>query len=309
MNNLQNFNNDDYEKLQNRFDALQETISKQCNTVIQPVNNENDNNNLKEIIEELKKTNKELLEKLNKQDNLEKQNKEILEKINSLQTKTTTGFTQPLVTLGPRLQKINPETLQLVKVYETVAEALKESNFLLKRPSLQKAILENTIYNGFRWSYRERDEDENVVNILPTKITKIQNIGYIAKLNQEKTKILNVYIDRKTAAIENGYLSSGALDTPVKNGTLANGNYYILLDKCDEELQNEFIEENGEPLLYKDGIGQFDNNKKIVKEFICKYDCIKQLKMSDKTLAKALDKDITYNGYYYKTLGSKTKWL
>ena len=27
--------------------------------------------------------------------------------------------------------------------------------------------------------------------------------------------------------------------------------------------------------------------------------------MSDKTLAKILDKDIKYNGYYYKSLGSK----
>ena len=34
------------------------------------------------------------------------QNKEILSRLNSLQTKTTTNFNQPLVTLGPRLQKI-----------------------------------------------------------------------------------------------------------------------------------------------------------------------------------------------------------
>jgi hypothetical protein len=31
--------------------------------------------------------------------------------------------------------------------------------------------------------------------------------------------------------------------------------------------------------------------------------------MSDKTLAKALDKDVAYNGFYYKSIGSKTQAL
>jgi hypothetical protein len=31
----------------------------------------------------------------------------------------------------------------------------------------------------------------------------------------------------------------------------------------------------------------------------------KKLKMSDKTLAKALSKNIPYNGFYFKELGSK----
>jgi hypothetical protein len=47
--------------------------------------------------------------------------------------------------------------------------------------------------------------------------------------------------------------------------------------------------------------------KKIIlsKEFVCKYDCIKSVSISDKTLAKALDKNILYQGYFYKSLGSK----
>lgn len=31
--------------------------------------------------------------------------------------------------------------------------------------------------------------------------------------------------------------------------------------------------------------------------------------MSDKTLAKTLDKNISYNGFYFKELGSKLKHL
>lgn len=259
-------------------------------------------NNSNILIQELTKT---ITTLNNKIDNLEKQNKEILEKLNTQQTKTTTGFNQQLPTIGPRLQKINPETNQLVKVYETVTEAMNE-NKNIKRPSIMKSIQENTIYCGYRWLLVERNLDPNIIhNIEPTKVTKLQNLGYIAKLNSDKTKILNVYLDRKTASLENGYISSSALDNPVKNNTLAKGFYYCLYNNCNKELTTNYENDNGKPVLYKEGVGQFDENNKLIREFNCKYDCIRSLNMSDKTLAKTLDKDIKYNGYYYKSLGSK----
>jgi hypothetical protein len=254
-------------------------------------------------IKELLNNQKEMMKIIK---NLEKSNKEILEKINPPQIKTNTGFQEPLVNLGPRLQQIHPEGLTLVKVFESVAECIKESNFVMKRPSIQKAVTENTVYQGYRWMYVERDKDPNVItNIPPTKQTKAQNIGYIAKLNSQKNEIINVYLDRKTAAINNGYESSSALDNHVKNESLTKGNYYMLFDKCSDELRDAFIEKHGEPLLYKDGIGQYDSTGNLIKEFVCKYDCIKKLQISDKTLTKALDKPVMYNNSHFKTIGSK----
>jgi prophage antirepressor-like protein len=260
-----------------------------------------------EILDTLLNGQKEMIKIIR---NLETANKEILSKLNSMQTKTTTNFNQPLVTVGPRLQKINPETMKIIKVYESVAECLKEYNFKVKRPSIDKAVKENTVYNGFRWAFVDRNEDPNILhNINPTKETKIQNLGYIAKMNKEKTEILNVYLDRKSAASFNGYTSSSALDTPVKNISLTNGHYYMLYDNCPEETISNFEQQHGEPILYKDGIGQFSIDNLLIKEFVCKYDCIKQLKMSDKTLTKALDKNILYSSFYFKRIGSKLKYL
>jgi hypothetical protein len=75
-------------------------------------------------------------------------------------------------------------------------------------------------------------------------------------------------------------------------------------------LREKFEEKNkGSPLLYKNGIGQYDSENNLVNIFACKYDCIKELKMSGKTLAKSLEKNIKYNGFYYKELGSKLKCL
>lgn len=246
---------------------------------------------------------------LNKIENIEKLNKEILEKINNMQIKTTNNFNETLPTLGPRLQKINPDNFQIFKIYESVSECMKE-NSIIKRPSINKAILENTIYHGFRWLLVDRDLDPNIIyNIEKTKETLIKNIGYVAKLNKDKTEILNIYLDKKTAAIENGYQSSSGLDNPMKKFTFTNGFYYILYDKCEEELKNKLKNKNNNsnPILYKNGIGQYDSSNNLIKEYICKYDCIRSLNISDKTLAKALDKNKMYNNYYYKYIGSKIR--
>ena len=262
----------------------------------------NQNNINNELVCELIKTINNLSTKV---DSLEKSNKEILNKLNSQQVKTTTGFNQQLSTLGPRVQKINPENLQLIKFYESITEVMNE-NKNIKRPSINKAIQENTIYCGFRWLLVERNLDPNIIhNIEPTKETKIQNIGYIAKVNKQKTEILNVYLDRKSASQLNGYPNMSSLDSPVKNCTLTNQNYYILYEKCDDELIQAFEEKYGFPLLYKNGVGQYNEEGNLIKEFKCKYDCIKDLQISDKTLTKALNNNISYKGFFYKEIGEK----
>ena len=298
-NNIKYFeknNNDEVEKLKLECEKLK------------LLNELNKNGNINSFIQELinnNNINNEIL--LNKIDNLEKMNKTILEKLNIQQVKNTTNFNQPLLTLGPRLQQINPETFSLVKVYDSVSECMRE-NYQIKRPSINKAIAENTIYNGYRWLYVDRDLDPNVIiNIQPTKKTKVQKLGYIAKLDKNKSEIINVYLDRKSASIANNFTSSSSLDNHVKNGSIINDNYYILYDDIFDDLKTNFLSKHNieEILLYKNGIGQYNNKDKLIQEFICKYDCIKKLHISDKTLTKSLEKNIAYNNNFFKYLGSK----
>lgn len=290
-------NNNDTRKLELENERLQ--------LLIQMKSENNDN----AVLYDISQTMKQLGTRL---DNIERTYTKELEKNHSPQPvappRVLTGFQDPLRTVGPRLQKINPETLALVKVYETVTELMNEDT-RIKRPSLNKAVVENTVYCGFRWVLVDREIDPNIIsNLSPTKPTKVQNLGYIAQINQEQTAIVNVFIDRKTAARLNGYESISALDIPVKNFTITNGYYYKIYEDCDAELKRVFEEEiNGPPLLYKNGLGQYDQENNLQKEFICKYDCLKQLKMSDKTLTKAMEKNIPYNGFFYKSLPVKLK--
>ena len=293
-NNIQNYN-------YTVSELLKENELLNCKLQSNQTNNlENDNKILKDLLKMVNMLNLKI-------DKLEQSNKAILDQLNTSKTKIVTGFNQHNPHLGPRLQKIHPETLHLVKIYETVTETMNE-NKDIKRPSINKAIQENTIYCGFRWLLVERNLDPNIIhNIEPTKPTRSQNLGYIAKLNTDKSEIINVYLDRKTAANHNGYSSSSGLDNVVKNFTLSKGYYYLLYDSCNDELKEKFIIKNNnqDPILYRNGIGQFDTENNMIKEFICKYDCIKSFHISDKTLQKALDNQIPYNGTYFKYLGSK----
>ena len=66
-----------------------------------------------------------------------------------------------------------------------------------------------------------------------------------------------------------------------------------------------FMNNGKSPILYKDGVGQYDASNQLIQEFICKYDVLRKLHMSDKTMAKALDKEVAYNGFYYRSIGYK----
>jgi hypothetical protein len=255
------------------------------------------------VLQDLLRTNQLLLQKVQI---LESTNKDILSRINALQTRTSMPTCSlPDPHLGPRLQKIHPETLQLIHVYESVTECIKE-DYTLKRPSINKAVRENTIYHGYRWQFVDRELDPNTIHALQTtKETKIQKNGYIVKLNKEKTEILHVYLDRKTASQKNNYSSIASLDVHVKHKSLKDGYYYLLYDEVDESLRRAFTEKHGEIVLYHDGIGCFDTNNRLVKEYRSRYDCTIQTGMSQKSLAKVLNQSVLYKDHFYKSLGEK----
>jgi very-short-patch-repair endonuclease len=254
------------------------------------------------LIQQLVNNNKLLSDKIDRLEDL------ILKKLdnNTPTQKLTTGFGTTLLTLGPRLQKINPETMQLIKVYETVTECIQDDT-RIKRSTVNKAVEERTRYNGFRWAFVSRDQDASVVgDIGETRETRTQNIGYIAKMNKEKTEILNVYLDRKTASSSNGYKTESGIDTCVKKFTLSNGHYYLLYESCEDELKEKFVARYGNPILYKNGVGQFDTNGIMTREFTCKYDFTNgDFKIAEKTLRKCLTQNLVFNNYTYKHIGSK----
>lgn len=231
---------------------------------------------------------------------LSKSFQELKELIITSTMKTTNVLNQPIKTLGDRVQKIHKDTLHIVKVYESIAECmLIEPD--VKRSTLCLAVEQCTLYRNHRWKFVDRGlPTTDLSGLKPTKATKHQNLGYIAKLNSDKTVIVNVYLDRKSVASLDNVRN---FENVVKHGTLVNNHYYVLYDDCTEISKTAF----GPIILYKDGVGKFDANDNLIKEFTSRYHCASDEPFGAKTLIKILDAGIIYQGHTYKTIGSKLK--
>ena len=251
-----------------------------------------------DILRDILNTQKLILEKIS---NMEKQQ-------SIPQQKTVTNFNLPLATLGPRLQQIDPDTMTLVKWYESMEDFLKQNGFnTFKRPSIAKAIENNTVYKGFRWSFVDRNQDPNILgNLMVTKQTKARNLGYVAKLNQAKSKILAVYLDRKVAAAAHG-LCHSALEKPVKTGRIHNGHYYMMYENVNSGLRQEFKSSIGNELLpFKTkGVEQYDADNNLVRTYSSRQECHESFNIGDRSLNRAIASGMPYNGYVYKLIDPK----
>jgi len=161
--------------------------------------------------------------------------------------------TEAPITVRPRCIKStnNPEIYQytpdltFIKKYNSQIELQREKpNISLN--SLRNSIKNNTIYLDYRWVSAKRNE---APEIKPTKKTVIKShdvAKYIVRLNDDKTKILNVYAsaregieDMKRVLQINTTLHS--FDRAIKTGGLQFGYYWNHFDKCSEEMQTEYL--------------------------------------------------------------------
>ena len=161
--------------------------------------------------------------------------------------------------------------------------------------SLKRAVEKKSIYRNYRWMFINRDSDIKEIIIEPTNINEeIKCIGYIAKLNDNKTEITNVYISMQEAVKTNGKIPR-------------NSQYYILYEQCDNILKKNFEKINGKVLLYQNGLGQFDDKDKLIKDFASKEDCFRKLNISRVLLNKLIKENTIHNGFIYKYIGKKTQ--
>lgn len=171
--------------------------------------------------------------------------------------------------------------------------------------ALGQHMKKNIAYFGYRWRYVERTLDPNVIHgdIVPTQAHKEKVMGYVAKLTADRSQILAVYINRKTASTMNGYSSSG-LDNPIAKDTVTKGHRYMAWDTFPAHLTQPFEEKYGPVVLYENGVAQYQGDQKVA-EYSSKYECYTELNMSDKTMKKLLDSGTEYEGYRYTTVTNK----
>lgn len=227
------------------------------------------------------------------------------------------------ITVRPRCVKStnNPEIYQyaqdltLIKKYNSQIELQREKpNISLN--SLRNAIKNNTIYLDYRWVSAKRNE---APEIKPTKKTVIKShdvAKYIVRLNDDKTKILNVYAsaregieDMKCVLQINTTLHS--FDRAIKTGGLQFGYYWNHFDKCSNEMQSEYLSHSVLPAyVHPNGITILKicpHTGSILDTFTSKVEIFKKCGISTTKLNKILNTNEVYQGHIWSTKDHATK--
>lgn len=143
-----------------------------------------------------------------------------------------------------KVYKYQPKNLK-----EPIAQfySLREAARSLNNPTIhdyhiRNACQNNTEFAGYRWFTIDGNE-ERPTEIPPTteqpKEVSKRHKGYVAQLNCEKNKIINVFPYQK-AIVDQLNIGSGRLSHAISHGKMAGNFYWQMYDDCDDNLKATF---------------------------------------------------------------------
>ncbi len=182
------------------------------------------------------------------------------------------------------IYKVNPNTLEVIKKYNTLAMLLIEEEILdVKQKGIYNAIRNNLIYKNYRWVYEDTEIKPTYIPIYNKK-NKITNntshIETIIKLNNTQDEIINTY-PSLTALTKLEKISINTIKKYISNNIIYKNYYYIYLKDCKKTLIDNYISNGNIINKYK------ANHCKI----IIKYDPINNLEFKYESLTEALLKN------------------
>jgi hypothetical protein len=197
------------------------------------------------------------------------------------------------------INKINPESLEILKTYNTLSALLIEEEQLhVNQKGIYKAIKENLIYKDFRWNY-VGDE------ILPNSVLENRTFTVvpIIKLNINRTEIIDSYASLKSlAALEKR--STNTLKKIIEKQTEYNNGYYLYFNDCPKELIKNY-ESNGNRInkfrsKFSRTIIKTDPNNNIEYIYNSLSDALLKNHLNNYTLKYAIENNTLLDGFYWK---------
>ena len=209
-------------------------------------------------------------------------------------------------TRSPKVYQYNPETMELIQMYDSIINVIRE--FHSSSPSaLKLAAKNNTIYKGFRWLLVDRNTTD--VPILPPTIeSRTQAIEYIAMIDIQQTKILNVFPSQKEAAMARNLAGFSTISRAIKQKSISSGHYWNLFNRCSQEMRDEYLKTNTLPEQHvkSNGISVIQIHP-VTMEEITEYksitEVLKKFQMSRVSLVKAVETNEIHNGFRWKMNG------
>jgi prophage antirepressor-like protein len=195
----------------------------------------------------------------------------------------------------------------LIKYYESFIDLIRD----VKGTSvsgLKHSIGNSSVYHGFRWKIIEKTEDPSVkYDIGETTEIVISRREFIAHINIDKTRVMDVYSEQKEFA-EKYKLSNSAVCCAIKRGSRTQGGHLMFYDDCSIEMREEYEKNHKLPEkpVISGGmtVSKIDKNTKVVlKNYNSISDVIKENPMSRLSLQNASSNNTIHNGFYWKING------
>lgn len=170
---------------------------------------------------------------------------------------------------------------------------------------IRQACIQNKVFEGFRWFFV--DNGQSKPSTIPetdnTPTKPIKRLGLVAQLNEEKTRIINVYASQ-TEAASHIKCAPCSLTIALTNNTACAKTYWRMYDDCDDALKNTFegllpVAQN--PKTCNKRVQQIDpKTKEVIETFESKQDVCSKLCVCQKTIAKYSASGNIYKGYIWK---------
>jgi hypothetical protein len=207
-------------------------------------------------------------------------------------------------TRGRKIQKINPNNLDIViQIYDSMIHVLRSNDGIAySKGCIQHAIKNNTLYKGFRWCFVEKDEDPNISKAQPTNNTISSRITEpIAKMNESKTEIIDIYNSQEECFLNNG-LTKSKLKELIQYQKLYHNVYFLKISDCNTKILHKYNINNS--LFKKQTISKMiiAINPLTKEEIIFKTISEIPIKLggTESSINSAIKNKTIYNGYYWK---------
>lgn len=195
----------------------------------------------------------------------------------------------------------------LIKYYESFIDLIRDIPGT-SVSGLKHSIGNSSVYHGFRWKIIEKTEDPSVkYDIGETTDIVISRREFIAHINIDKTRIMDVYSEQKEFA-EKYKLSNSAVCCAIKRGSRTQGGHLMFYDDCPIEMREEYEKNHKLPEkpVISGGmtVSKIDKNTNVVlKIYNSISDAIKENPMSRLSLQNASSNNTVHNGFRWKING------
>lgn len=282
-------------------EVVNEVANKVANEVENEVVNEAVNNEV---------ANEAVNEAVNDIDNSSRPIKLVFNYINPIKKDLPIALKQCMtITVGRGYKyQIYDTEFKLIKTFSSLIDATRNNEYFQdsSKNIIHTAIENNTVYKNYRWMKLDRDlPDDTIQELPPTKETPLVKIGFVAMLNMEKTKIIEVFPDHKSAAANRKFKSGAPITRAVNCGTQSGGHYFQMWFDCSPELKEEYLSraELPDKLITSCSIPIEKRNaltNKVIKTYSSITDVIKEHQLSRMSLKKAIEFEYVLHGFRWK---------